>query len=89
MPEWVNGTTFVFEKNEDNVGCAWWHAEECVAAIRIAPDLTDEQVEETVIHELLHLVLEGHMAIDGEYDEGYERGLNRIARTLRLAYEAI
>lgn len=38
--------------------------------------------EETLVHELLHLKLEGHKPRPGKYDPLYERALNDLARAL-------
>lgn len=51
---------------------------------------TDEQpvdIEESVVHELLHVLLEGHKnlatsSVDDSYDPMYERGLNVLSTLL-------
>jgi len=44
-------------------------------------DETDDSIESDVIHELLHILLEGHKG-QSVYDARYERALNIIAKRL-------
>jgi hypothetical protein len=61
---------------EDAVGSIRWAAEECTADI----ELLRGQGEETLVHEILHLVLEGHTTYaETKYSEMHERALNRLA----------
>ncbi len=64
------------KKMGDPVGTCQWHAEECFATIEILRG----QGEDTLLHELMHLVLEGHTTYAPEkYSEMHERALNRLA----------
>lgn len=47
--------------------------------ILIAPG----EPEETLVHEILHIIFDGHRVItDSTYDPVYELGLNKVARAL-------
>lgn len=66
-------------------GSSTWEPEYNVASIEVASDLgSDADIEETLIHELLHLKLEGHKVLTRgyKYDPLYERALNVLARVL-------
>ena len=61
----------------ESVGACWWSAEECRAEIY----LRKGEGESTLLHELVHLVLQGHTTYkDG--DEMLERAINRLAAAL-------
>jgi hypothetical protein len=63
------------KKMDGAVGSCAWHAEECTADI----ELLRGHGEETLLHELLHLALEGHMTYaETKYSEMHERALNRL-----------
>lgn len=89
MHEWLPRATFRVVRNlKDSGGNALygestWHPEERQCWIAIAPNTCDSMAE-TLVHELLHVMLEGHMPVCGEefYDEAYELALNRNARAL-------
>lgn len=64
------------KKMAGEVGRCTWHAEECTADI----ELLRGQGEETLVHEILHLALQGHTTYsDAKYSEMHERALNRLA----------
>jgi Zn-dependent peptidase ImmA (M78 family) len=67
----------------DANGYCWWSEQHQYAEIRIAKDSTD--IEHTVIHELLHLRLEGHavMADTDVHRTPIEVCINRLADQLR------
>lgn len=58
-------------------GCLW-STEECRADIYL---LKHAATEDTLLHELVHLLLEGHSTYKG-YDELLERANNRIVNAL-------
>jgi hypothetical protein len=62
----------------DLVGLNLFSPEEEVSDIYLAPG-TDEV---TLVHELLHLVFDGHTAVQGPYSAMHERALNRTAKAL-------
>lgn len=62
------------------LGCCGWKAEELTAEIHITR--RQKYQEETLIHELLHIVMQGHEAEVPEYDVHVERAINRIATAL-------
>lgn len=64
----------------DAVGLCVWCPEYATADIALLRGSAD--LEETVVHEVLHVVLEGHREETVEYSPMYERGLNRIAAGL-------
>jgi hypothetical protein len=64
------------KKMDGNVGGCTWLAEECTAVIEILRG----HGEETLVHEILHLALEGHTTYaEVKYSEMHERALNRLA----------
>jgi hypothetical protein len=87
MVEWIPNTKFRFVRNlKDESGCelhgqSTWMAEERQAWIALRPNADDRMLEETTIHELLHILFEGHKPVDNsQYDAGYEFALNRSAK---------
>jgi hypothetical protein len=69
---------------ENHWGLNYWHTEDALCTIKIARG--DRRKEHTVIHELIHLALEGH----GEahpYDPMYERGINKLTDALMANYQ--
>ena len=75
---------------KDNLGSAGYDPRDLAADILIMPGATDARyhdggIEQTVIHELLHLVLHGDTEYAGE-DVRQERSINVIADALYWAY---
>jgi hypothetical protein len=68
------------EMDAGSVGNACWHTEECRAWIYLRRG--SDNLRETLIHELLHVRLEGHRENPMRYDALYERALNAIAAAL-------
>jgi hypothetical protein len=62
----------------ENVGLNYYSVEELQSQILLARG----EGEETLIHELLHLVFDGHKPDGGPYDPLHERALNRTAAAL-------
>jgi Zn-dependent peptidase ImmA (M78 family) len=73
----------------DSDGYAYWQPEYKKAIIDINADLDDAEIEETLVHELLHVRLEGHKLLTPKtrYDALYERALNVLATTLCKGYK--
>lgn len=70
---------------EELNGCAGtleWETEYHAATMTLAAELPKPDLEETVVHELLHLLLEGHKSANSRYDAMYERGLNTLSALL-------
>ena len=67
----------------DTNGYCWWSEQHQYAEIRVSKD--SEDIEHTVIHELLHLRLEGHevMAEMDNHRTPVEVCINRLADQLR------
>lgn len=63
----------------DAYGCIEWDTEALTAAITLQRGCKDQ--ESTLVHELLHLVLEGHGEVK-DHDANTERAINRIAAAL-------
>lgn len=61
-------------------GRSWWHTEELRGYVEIAPRASDK--EGTLVHELLHIVLQGHSELPEGYDVELERAINRITGAL-------
>lgn len=62
----------------DTVGLNFIHPEEMKSEIL----LRRGESEETLIHELLHIVFDGDKPQDGKYDVLHERAINRTAGAL-------
>ncbi len=82
--------TVKFSEAEGNLGITDYNPRELIATIEIRPGQTEERyhdggTEQTLIHELLHVVLDGEKEYGGE-DLGQERSINRIADALYTAY---
>jgi len=60
-------------------GQCWWDPENLVATVEICKYSRDKEL--TLVHELLHLVLEGHEEFRGP-NTVVERAINRIAAAL-------
>lgn len=52
------------------------------ALIRLNKQFCQGDIEQTIIHELLHLLLEGHKTKQRKYDPHYECALNILSRNL-------
>lgn len=78
--------TVVLASTADEIdGCAGtilWETEYHSATMTLAAELSRADLEETVIHELLHLLFEGHKSATSRYDAMYERGLNTLSAIL-------
>ena len=72
------------EISADCEGQAMWHTESPHAIIALR---RGQATEETVVHELLHIRLEGHRPAPIKYDPLYERALNLIAAALLKSKE--
>ena len=87
-PVWRDiSVSFGTEKElEGCLGYCTWDIDNSCAIIKIAKEPVqaenDVTVEEVLIHELLHLRLEGHRDIKDKRDAQYERALNTISRVL-------
>lgn len=66
------------------VGLAEWQPEYKIAKVWVSSDRPDDEVVHSLVHELEHIVLEGHKNLPKNYrsDPMYERGLNSIADAL-------
>jgi hypothetical protein len=101
LDEWIKGTTINFatveEMGEPLYGCVAWATPESKCEVSVArmediagysPDQPPELVlSKTIVHELLHLSLEGHRPHNRVDDDMYERALNRITEALVDAWE--
>ncbi len=60
------------------VAHSWWAVESPNAVIALLPS----QGTHTLVHELLHIRLEGHLDCPAKYDALYERAINHLADAL-------
>lgn len=65
-------------------GLCAWSVEELTAVVQIRR--AQEDVEATLVHELLHIVLQGHKEYE-DYDLALERAINRITEALMAGDE--
>lgn len=90
MDEWILRAKFIVardlknDKGEELHGQSQWMPEERQCWILVRPTDDADLFGETLIHEILHVRLEGHLnPMDTEkYDAGYEYALNCLARAL-------
>lgn len=88
IDDWKITTLFKSEyEMGENEGLCYYYTEYRRAEIHILRECDREEgcdsIENTVVHELLHIVLEGHKPrLEGQYDAMFERGLNVIASVL-------
>ncbi len=71
------------------VGLNIWSVEELESDILLARN--QPAVEETLVHELIHLVVDGHKdpSLEEAYDPLHERAINRLAKALMKARDGI
>ena len=83
LPEWKIEVKWGTKKNlEECVGRNYFSIEELDSLILI--DKNGDDIEGTLVHELLHLVLDGHRDVDltNKYDPMLERAINRTAAAM-------
>jgi hypothetical protein len=89
LKEWTIGLEWGRKKEMvDCVGCCLWQAEEQVAVIKLRKDHDGLSEEETLVHELLHIVLQGHDELGPQYSIPLERAINKIAKALTCQLES-
>lgn len=66
-------------------GSCSWNVEHLTAEVTVTKG--SAQVEQTLVHELLHIVLQGHADLSGPYDAHLERAINRITAALTAAVD--
>lgn len=76
---------FSAELAQDSVGHSWWMVESPNAVIAIK----NGEGTHTLVHELLHIRLEGHRQSPLKYDPHYERALNHLAEALLAQVELL
>lgn len=62
-------------------GCIEWSTDYKTASIKLVADRTDSQIKETIRHEFLHLLLEGHKDCR-DRDPMFEFGLNLLSEIM-------
>jgi hypothetical protein len=69
------------ELPDDEWGSMLWNPDTATAIMVInrGARLTTAEIRSTVVHELLHVTLQGHRDHTGVREPMFERGLNRIA----------
>ncbi len=77
--------TVSFGEAGGNLGTADHNPRELFATVEIKQDQGDPRYQQTLIHELLHIVMHGDRDYTGE-DVGQERSINVIADALYTAY---
>lgn len=70
------------EEMKDSQGQCTWSPEYTSAEIFLRRDQPDVEIPHTLVHELVHLALQGHRPHDGRYSVMYERGINRLASAI-------
>lgn len=88
MVEWIPKATIRVISLKGFHGQSSWVPEERECWIGVSPNKDQRVMEETLIHEICHILHEGHKPATEEYDEAYELSLNRLAKTLWEAWNA-
>lgn len=88
-PVWRN-SSIAFAKDadlENNLGQINWNIDHSAFSVQIANEKShkrdDSDIEETLIHELLHLRIEGHKELDATRDPHLEKAINILASILK------
>jgi len=88
-PAWksIDVSFGTLEEMGNTVGKCEWSTEHRTALVRILeePDhgeACSDTIEQTLVHELLHLVLQGYMTRPQKYDSNFEHGLNVLSEVL-------
>lgn len=80
LPEWkISVRWMTAEEGKKNLGHCKWSTEELTATVKIRKGGNDH--EATLLHELIHVVFQGHADYD-EYDAHIERAINRMTAAL-------
>lgn len=77
------------ESDTDDQECAGgtgWDSDRREAWVYIKRVDDDWEIITTIIHELLHIVMEGHLICQGGHDVNEERALNAVADALAEGY---
>lgn len=89
LDEWLERMEVIWGTKKEmrtTVGLCHWFTEENRSRIKLDREQTDEEMEKTIIHELGHLLFDGHKdpadVIGKNYDKFHERALNRFADTV-------
>lgn len=69
-----------YEMYPDCEGNTWWFTEDFRVIILIRKGCED--LEGTLVHELLHVLIEGHRTAPAKYDPLYERAINKLTKAL-------
>lgn len=87
LRDWEIDLEVVAENDSpDSWGEIVWFADSREAQMKISRGLGPWQHESTVVHELLHLLLQGHQNDYGGYDVHEERAINTLAALLVASY---
>lgn len=63
-------------------GFIHWQSEYRIANMVISREQTRRNMQETIMHETVHLLLEGHQSVPSVYSPAYEFGLNVLSELL-------
>lgn len=78
LTEWDIKVEFDESLEDDNTdGCISWQTDYKQATLKLNPYRTDHNQKQTVIHELLHLLFQGHGDYEGR-DPMFEFALNTL-----------
>lgn len=89
LQDWVVDVRFSSDMDSDSsAGECSWHPDNRTATIHILPpNIIIDDIEETLVHELLHILYEGHTWYsDDARSVHQERALNQTAAALVNAY---
>lgn len=70
------------ELEKEDMGAVRWCTDTAQADMFVRRDLGHQELRDTVVHELIHIVLQGHADHNGKRDPMFERGINRVATAI-------
>jgi hypothetical protein len=83
LHEWVIHLAWGGKDEMDGMdGTCIWLPEYAQANIHLNRMQPDAEIPRTIMHELIHVCLQGHAPHTGKYSEMMERGINRIVDAL-------
>lgn len=88
LQDWKLDVRFAADMADTSAGECWWHPDNRTAEIHILPPhIIEDDIEETLVHELLHVLYEGHAwNTEDSLSVHQERAHNQAAAALVSAY---
>lgn len=72
------------ELEANDMGAVRWCTDTAQADMFLRRGLQERELRDTIIHELVHVTLQGHADHTGKRDPMFERGINRITDAILM-----